>query len=82
LFLHGVLNGFSVRQLRAISEKPMSLPPIVSETTSVLASSESNCGGLGPPISISCGLVMSSVVAPLQVGSRSERPMPGAARCA
>jgi len=35
LLLQGELNGLSVMQLWAISEKPMSLPPIVSETTSV-----------------------------------------------
>jgi hypothetical protein len=53
----GWLNGFTVMQLWATSEKPMSLPPIVTETTVVPASTEFNCGGLGPSGSTFCGLV-------------------------
>ena len=59
----------------------MSLPPIVSETTVVSASSELNCGGLVPN-STFCGCGHVAVVAPLQLGSRRVRPMLGAARCA
>ena len=40
--------------------------PIVSETTPVMKSSALNCGGFGPSGKTSCGLVISSVVAPLQ----------------
>ncbi len=63
----GRLKGLIVMQLWATSEKPMSLPPIVSETTVVLASSEFSCGGFGPSGSTFCGLVMCTVVAPLHL---------------
>src|SRR5260221_8838900 len=79
LSLQGVLNGLTVTQLRAISEKPMSLPPIVSETLVVSASSELNCGGVVSS-SVFCGVVMSAVFPPLQLGAGRGRPLAGAAR--
>ncbi len=48
----------------------MSLPPIVTVTSAVSAVRRSNCGGFGPG-ETSCGAVMSSVVAPLQLASRN-----------
>jgi hypothetical protein len=54
----GELNGFQVMQFWAISEKPMSLPPMESETALVSAASELNWGGLGPSGSTFCGCVM------------------------
>ncbi|GAB3909233.1 hypothetical protein GCM10029964_110460 [Kibdelosporangium lantanae] len=55
-------------QVRRISPKPMSLPPIVSETTRVFARSASSWGGFGPPWTC-WGAVRSVVRAPLQVAS-------------
>jgi len=69
-------------QSRAIPEKPMSLPPIWSVTMPVFFDSESNWGGFGPSGSTLCGLVMSSVSAPLQLGSVSARPRLRAVRFA
>jgi len=64
-----------------ISVKPMSLPPICSVTSAVSVASELNWGGFGPGETF-CVVVMWSVFAPLQLGSRSVRPSWGAARCA
>jgi len=63
-------------------EKPMSLPPIWSVTIRVCFVSELNWGGFGPSGSTFCGLVMSSVSAPLQLGSVSSRPRLRAVRFA
>jgi hypothetical protein len=41
-------NGEAEKQLWAMLEKPMSLPPMPTVTTRVSASSAPNCGGLGP----------------------------------
>jgi hypothetical protein len=73
--------GVSDPQFSMISEKPMSLPPIPSVTTSVPASRLSNCAGFGPGVT-PCGSVMSPVSAPLQLGSRnSATPSASARRC-
>ena len=45
---HGRPNGFAVWQLVRISVKPMSLPPIDSDTTRVSAAIEFSCGGFVP----------------------------------
>jgi hypothetical protein len=50
------------------------------EGDAALRDFELNCGGFGPSISTFCGLVMSTVVAPLQLASRNVSPIPGAAR--
>jgi hypothetical protein len=68
-------------QSRATLEKPMSLPPIWIVTILVFALSELNCGGLGPSGSTFCGFVMSSVSAPLQLGSVNASPSWRDARC-
>src|SRR4051812_34834554 len=81
LFLQGEPNGFNVMQPFAMLEKPMSFPPMLIETTLVVESSELNWGGFGPSISTLWGCVMWSVLAPLQLGSRSESPMLALARC-
>jgi hypothetical protein len=62
-------------------EKPMSLPPIWSVTMRVCFVSESNCGGFGPSGSTFCGFSMSSVSAPLQLGSLNTSPRLRAVRC-
>jgi hypothetical protein len=77
-----VPSGEVLVQSSAILEKPMSLPPIWIVTTSVFVVSELNCGGFGPSGSTPCGFVMSSVSAPLQLGSVSRRPSWRAVRCA
>ena len=69
-------------QSRAMLEKPMSLPPIWIVTMSVSGVSELNCGGFGPSGSTPWGFVMSSVSAPLQLGSVSASPSWREARCA
>ena len=77
----GVLPvGVGLKQSWEIDENPMSLPPMVIDTTLVSASSESNWGGFGPSGHTPCGLVMSPVSAPLHVASRRVMPMVGAAR--
>ena len=48
----------------------MSLPPMVSVTSSLSVDSELSCGGFGPPGETFCAANMSSVSAPLQVASR------------
>ena len=48
----------------------MSSPPMLIVTVVVSVPSWSNWDGLGPPLTF-CGAVMSSVVAPLQLASRS-----------
>ena len=53
--------------------KPMSLPPICSDTTFVAAESALNCGGL-VPAPVLCAAVMCVVLAPLQETSASEQP--------
>ncbi len=68
-------------QRSRISEKPMSLPPMVTVTACVSARSESNCGGLGPGDTF-WGWVMSSVSAPEQLASVSAYPVCRAARFA
>ena len=68
-------------QFSITSEKPMSLPLIVTETTLVLAFSPLNCGGFGPG-STFCDSVMSAVVAPLQLTSVRVSPFAAAVRCA
>src|SRR3954464_1176356 len=78
---HGWLNGLTVAQFSRISVKPMSLPPICSDTVWVAADSALNCGGF-VPASVDCALVMSSVVAPLQETSARLRPSAAADRCA
>ena len=45
---HGRPNGFAVWHSVRISVKPMSLPPICSDTIRVSAAIESNCGGFVP----------------------------------
>jgi hypothetical protein len=55
-------------QLVMISTKPMSLPPIPSVTRLVRPLNAMSCGGLDPPVTC-WGLVMSAVVAPLQLTS-------------
>src|SRR2546423_15059183 len=40
--------GVRLKQSSAMPEKPMSLPPMVRLTFRVSASSELNCGGVGP----------------------------------
>ena len=59
--------------------KPMSLPPICTDTTFTAADSALNCGGFVPTL-VLCGAVMLSVFAPLQETSASERPVEAAAR--
>ena len=61
--------------------KPMSLPPICSETTFVAAESALNCGGF-VPASVLWADVMSPVSAPLQDMSASDMPTRAAARWA
>src|SRR4051812_26493598 len=78
---HGWLNGFSVAQFSRISVKPMSLPPICSDTTCVPVESALSCGGF-VPASVLWGLVMWSVFAPEQEASASVRPVAAADRCA
>ena len=57
-------NGSSVAHDSMISVNPMSLPPIETVTTLVVAFSALNCGGFGPK-STFCWTVMWSVFAPL-----------------
>ena len=66
---HGVPELTGLEQFRAISVKPMSLPPMPMLTIRVFESSESNWGGLGPSGETFCGSVMSFVSAPLQLAS-------------
>jgi hypothetical protein len=61
--------GVGAKQFSMISEKPMSLPPMPTVTSSVVAARLSNWGGFGPGVT-PWGAVMSSVSAPLQLGSR------------
>lgn len=68
-------------QFSMISVNPMSLPPIVTETTLVPALSPLNCGGFGPGVT-PCDSVMSTVVAPLQLTSVSVSDFAAAVRCA
>jgi hypothetical protein len=68
-------------QFSMISVKPMSLPPIVSDTTPVPAFRPLNWGGFGPG-STFCASVMSLVVAPLQLTSVRVSPFADAVRCA
>jgi hypothetical protein len=69
--LHGEpLDGVDRKQSSAMLEKPMSLPPIVSVTSSVSAVSASNWGRLGRGQTF-WDCVMSSVSAPLQLMSRN-----------
>ena len=79
---HGWANGLAVAQFSRMLVKPMSLPPICSVTICVSAVSALNCGGLAGPGVTSWGAVMSSVFAPLQEASASERPSAAAARWA
>ena len=66
-------------QNAATSANFRSLPPIVTVTMSVLALSESDCTGAGPPpVIVTWGVsLMFAVTAPLQV--RSFRVSPSAA---
>ncbi len=57
-------------EFSTISENPMSLPPMPIVTSWVSAARLSNCGGFGPGLT-PWGMVMSSVSAPLQLGSRN-----------
>ena len=52
----------------------MSLPPIVIDTTLVLASSRLNCGGFGPSGLTFCGFSMWVVVAP-RAGRVADGPL-------
>jgi hypothetical protein len=78
---HGRPNGVAEAQFWMIDVKPMSLPPICSDTVCTEASSALNCGGFGPGVTF-CAAVMSSVLAPLQDTSVSDRPSWAAARWA
>jgi hypothetical protein len=60
--------GERVAQVWTISEKPMSLPPMLSVTRSVPALSASSCGG-SVPASVSWAVLRSPVPAPLQLTS-------------
>ncbi len=66
----GEPRRWKVKQSSAMLEKPMSLPPMLIVTSSVSGWRLSNCGGLGPGVT-PWGWVMSSVSAPLQLGSRN-----------
>jgi hypothetical protein len=68
-------------QFSRISVKPMSLPPIVTETMLVPALSPLNCGGFGPG-STFCASVMSLVLAPPQLTSVRVGDFADAVRCA
>src|SRR4051794_1336868 len=70
LSLHGVPVFVALKQFARISEKPMSLPPIVRLTAAVFVSRACNCGGGLGPGEIDWDDVKSLVTAPLHVTSR------------
>src|ERR1700759_3828072 len=78
---HGWLNWLPVAQLSRSEVKPMSLPPICSDTTLVAADTALNCCGLVPASGL-LALVLAAVVGPLQETSASESPSAAADRCA
>jgi len=81
VLLHGVPNGntrsSAPHVINVFRNRPLSFPPIPTDTTCVEEFSALNCGGW----SEYCAVEKFDVVAPEQLTSESDRPSADAVRC-